>query len=65
MRSRQGSPVRRCVKASVNRVASSTSSRMSVIRECPERLADRGRLVPRAEGTDTIRVLIHAKGVAS
>ena len=32
MRSRQGSPVRRCVKASVNRVASSTSSRMSVIR---------------------------------
>ena len=33
MRSRQGSPVRRwCVKASVNRVASSTSRRMSVIR---------------------------------
>ena len=32
MRSRQDSPVRRCVKASVNRVASSTSSRMSVMR---------------------------------
>ena len=32
MRSRQGSPVRRCVKASVNRVASSTSRRMSVMR---------------------------------
>ena len=32
MRSRQGDPVRRCVKASVNRVASSTSRRMSVIR---------------------------------
>ena len=32
MRSRQGDPVRRCGKASVNRVASSTSSRRSVIR---------------------------------
>ena len=30
MRSRQGFPVRRCVKVSVNRVASSTSSTMSV-----------------------------------
>ena len=33
MRSRQGDPVRRCVKASVNLVASSTSSRMSVIQQ--------------------------------
>ena len=32
-----GLPVRRCVKASVNRVASSTSSRMSVIRDSGSR----------------------------